>query len=587
MMGAPLIALGGECSMPAIPPATAPPAPGAGRPHLGDARWPVPRYRDQVRVLFRDAHALSLASLPDRLAALYGARPAFFLDEPIDTPVVRGDCVTYDDLARLVARTAHGLARLGVVAGDRVGLVTRNRIELAFAEFAAAKLRAVVVPLNALLRADELRKLAADARISTLVVDRAVCEETLRGDLSGFPSVVRWIVATDCDAPPHAIRFDELLTGGEDRFAGEGSADAELAMIFYTAGTTGLPKGALLSHGALLFAVRQQVRVSAWLPARRRSLALLVMPLAHTSGHQAMLFQLAMGTPMLLHGRFEPARVLDAIEQHRVTQVSGVPAMYRMLLDAGAPDRDLASLELVAWGGDAMPPELLARFDAAVRRSRRRGPRWVSGYGLAETAGTQTRWMGVARPERGAVGRPLRGVQVRIVGDGDRPVARGEVGELWVRSPAVMQGYWNAPEQTREVLVDGWFRTGDLAWRGRFGRLHLASRKKDRIKVGGYSVFPAEVESALAEHPDVLQVAVVGVPHAVKGEVPAAAVVPRPASGLTEAALLAWAHERLAAYKAPRHVVFVESIPMSSVWKPKRHEIGDLLRPILAARERA
>jgi long-chain acyl-CoA synthetase len=579
MIERPLIALGGESRMTAIAPAPGP----SERPQLDDAHWPSPRFRDRLRVLYRGARALSLATLPDRLAALYGARPAFFLDEPIDTPVVRGTCVTFDDLARAVARTAHGLARLGVRAGERVGLVTRNRIELAFAEFAAAKLGAVVVPMNALLRAAELRKLAADARLTTLVVDRSVCEETLHGDLRGFPSVARWVVATDRDAPPRAVRFAELLAGGDDAFASDVSPDDALAMIFYTAGTTGLPKGALLSHGALFFAVRQQARVAAWLPARHRTLALLVMPLAHTSGHQAMLMQLAMGTPMLLHGRFDPARVLDAIERHRVTQISGVPAMYRMLLDAGAAERDLASLEIVAWGGDAMPEELRARFDAAVRRSRKRGPRWVSGYGLAETAGQQTRWMG-GRHAAGAVGRPLRGVAVRIVDDDGRPVARGRVGELWVRSPGVMQGYENAPDETREVLRDGWFRTGDLAARDRLGRLHLASRKKDRIKVGGYSVFPGEVEGTLAEHPDVLQVAVVGVPHDVKGQVPAAAVVPRPESGLTEAVLLAWAQERLASYKTPRHVVFVESIPMSSAWKPKRVEVAEHLRKILEDR---
>jgi acyl-CoA synthetase (AMP-forming)/AMP-acid ligase II len=570
-------------AIPPAPPTTGVPEQGSPRPRLDDARWRTPRYRDQVRILFREARALSLATLPERIAALYGARPAFFLDAPIDTPVVRGDCVTCDDFARLVARTAHGLARLGVRAGERVGLVTRNRIECAFAEFAAAKLGAVGVPLNALLRAEELRKLAGDACIETLVVDRAVCEETLRGDLRGFPTVARWVVATDADAPPHAVRFADLLEGEAETFPCDASLDGALGMIFYTAGTTGLPKGALLSHGALFFAIRRQARMAAWIPARRRTLALLVMPLAHTSGHQAMLFHLALGTPMLLHGRFEARRVLDAIERHRVTQISGVPAMYRMLLDAGAAERDLASLEIVAWGGDAMPPDLHARFAAAVRRSRPRGARWVSGYGLAETAGQQTRWMG-QRDVAGAVGRPLGGVEVRIAGEDGHPVARGAVGELWVRSPGVMQGYWNAPDETNAALTDGWLRTGDLARRGRFGRLYLVSRKKERIKVGGYSVFPAEVEHALAEHPDVLQVAVVGVPHAVKGQVPAAAVVPRPQSGLTEAALLAWAHERVAAYKAPRHVVFVESIPMSSAWKPKRHEVAELLRPLLEGR---
>jgi long-chain acyl-CoA synthetase len=561
---------------------SAPEPPNATAAAIDATTWPAPRWRDKVRSLALGAPALSLATLPDRLAALYGARPAFFLDAPLEAPFFRGDCLGHDDLARWVARAAHGLARIGVTAGERVGLVTRNRVELAFAEFAAAKLGCVLVPLNALLRADELRKLAADAELTTLVVDRAVFEETLGGRQQTLPGVARWVLVGADRAPPGVHRFEDLVAGGPDVFEGTPARDDEPAMIFYTAGTTGAPKGAVLTHGALLFAVRQQARLAALLPTPRRALALLVMPLAHTSGHQAMLLHLAMGTPALLHGRFAPERVLAAIERHRVTQISGVPAMYRMLLDAGAERYDLSSLELVAWGGDAMPSELLERFDAAVRRWRPRGPRWVTGYGLAETAGQLTRALFGAR-QPGAVGRPLRGVEVAILDADGCPVRRGAVGELWVRAPGVMSGYWKAPDLTRAVLRDGWLATGDLARRGRFGRLHLASRVKEMIKVGGYSVFPAEVEQVLAEHPDVLQAVVVGVPHPVKGAVTAAAVVPRPESGLTPDGLRAWASERLAPYKAPRHVFFVESIPMSSAWKPKRLDVALQLRALLGA----
>lgn len=572
-MSGPRIALGGEASMSASLAAPASPA----RPSLRDPRWPAPRLRDRIRALFRDADQLTLATLPDRLAALYGERPAFFLETPIDVPGCAGTCVTHADLARVVGRAARGFAALGVGAGERVGLVARNRIEAAFAEFAAARLGAVVVPVSALSRREELRALAADAQLGTMVVDRAVLDETLRGDLGGFPGVARWVVVGEGPLPSRAHAFAELCARDGAPVAPAPIRDADLAMLFYTAGTTGAPKGALLTHGALVFALRRQVRLAAWHPLAPRDLALLVMPLAHTSGHQAMLLQLALGTPVLLHGRFDPARVLAAIERHRVTQISGVPAMYRMLLDAGAERADLSSLGLVAWGGDAMPPELQRAFDAAVRRTRGRGPRWVSGYGLAESAGQQTRWIG-RRAAPGAVGRPLRGVEVRITDERGTPLARGAIGELWLRSPGVMQGYWNAPELTREALADGWLRTGDLARRDRLGRLHLASRKKEVIKTGGYSVFPAEVEHALLAHPDVLAVAVAGVPHPVKGEVPAAMVVPRPGSGLDEAGLLAFARERITPYKAPRHAVMVESIPMSSAWKAKRGEVAALLR---------
>jgi acyl-CoA synthetase (AMP-forming)/AMP-acid ligase II len=545
--------------------------------------WPMPRWREKLRVLFFGAGALRLATLPDRLATVYGDRPAFFLDEPLDYPFFRGSQLSFADLARLTARVAGALRRLGVRRGERVGLASRNRIEVAFAEFAAARLGAVVVPLNAMLRGEELRQLAADCDLRTLVLDRDVFEDSLGGERR-LPGVERWVLVGSDAAPRGVHSLASLVHDADERFDDVPRRPDEIAAIFYTGGTTGRPKGALLSEGALLYAVRQQARLAAWIPTPRRPLALLVMPLAHTSGHQALLLQLVMGTPMLLHGRFSAQRVLEDIQRHRVTQFSGVPAMYRMLLDAGAEDYDLGSLEVLAWGGDAMPEEVRERFDTIVRRLRRSGPRWITGYGLAETAGQLTRAMGRALP-RGVAGRPLRGVRVRIADAEGRPVRRGEVGELWVRSPGLMQGYLGDAEATRAVLRDGWFRTGDLAQRGARGRLFLASRIREMIKVGGYSVFPAEVEHALEAHPEVAQAAVVGVPHPVKGTVPAAAVVRKAGSALSEPELLAWARERIAPYKAPRHVVFSASIPLSAAMKPQRGEVARIVSAALAVAE--
>jgi acyl-CoA synthetase (AMP-forming)/AMP-acid ligase II len=547
----------------------------------GTRPWPTPRWRDKLRVLFFGAEALRLGSLPDRLAEVYGERPAFFLDEPLDYPFFRGDCLRFSDVARLTHRVARGLRALGVERGERVGLVSRNRIELAFAEFAAARLGAVVVPLNAMLRAEELRELAADCGLRTLVADREVFEGALGGERR-LPGVERWVLLGAGPPPPGTHALAELADGPDGRVDEAPRASEELAAVFYTGGTTGRPRGALLSEGALLHTVRQQARLAAWLPTPRHTLALLVMPLAHTSGHQALLLQMAMGTPILLHGRFSARRVLEDIERHGVTQISGVPTMFRMLLDAGAEAFDLGSLEVVAWGGDAMPEDLRLRFDAAVRRSRRRGPRWVTGYGMAETAGQLTRAMGRRLPP-GVAGRPLRGVRVRVVGPEGRPVGRGEVGELWVRSPGLMSGYLGDDEATRAALCDGWLRTGDLVRRGRRGRLFLVARAKEMLKVGGYSVFPAEVERALAAHPQVAQAAVVGAPDAVKGTVPVAAVVRRPGSTLGEGELLAWTRERIAPYKAPRRIVFVEAIPLSSALKTKRAEVARLVASALAA----
>jgi len=539
--------------------------------------WPVPRFRDKWRILIRHADRLSMSTLPDRLAELYGDRPALFVDQPLDYPFFRSDCITFNDLARFVARIAHGLQGLGVRAGDRVGLMTGNRVEAAFAEFAAQRLGAVPVPLNAMLRVDEIRHLAQDCGFRTFVTDRTVFENVIR-DHTQLPSIEHWIVITSRDVPAGVVRMNDLIAAQPDTLAATPLAPDHLAIIFYTAGTTGFPKGAMLSDAALMFAIRSYGKLVAFLPTQRHNLSLLVMPLAHTSGHQALLLQLVMGMPMLLMGRFDPTRVLQTIQDCKVTMFSGIPAMYRMLLEAGARQHDLSSIELWGGGGDAFPDDLINTFRQLAAKTGRFGrkklPRFVRGYGLAETAGQLANAMGPPVGD-GAAGKVMRGVQYKIVGPAGHPVAKGEVGELVVKTPGIMSGYWNNPTETSKVLQDGWFHTGDLVREGRRKMLYMQAREKDMIKVGGYSVFPAEVERKLAEHPAVAEVAVVGVPHGVKGEMPVAAVVLKPSPPVTEDELLAWGKEHMAPYKAPRRIVFVDTIPHNFALKAKRREVRE------------
>jgi long-chain acyl-CoA synthetase len=550
---------------------------------LLEKNWPVPRLRDKWRILVREADRLSMSTLPDRLAALYGERPALFLDQPLDYPFFRGDCITFTDFARFVARIAHGLQQLGVGKGDRVGLMTGNRIEAAFAEFAAQKLGAVPVPLNIMLRLDEIRYLAADCGIRTFVTDRTVFEGVI-GSREQLPAVQNWIVVTSQPVPAGVVRLSDLIADQPETFASHPLAPTDLAIIFYTAGTTGFPKGAMLSDAALMFAIRRYAKLVTLLPTQRHNLSLLVMPLAHTSGHQALLLQMVMGMPMLLMGRFDPTRVLEAIQQYQVTMFSGIPAMYRMLLAAGAERYDLRSIAMWGGGGDALPDDLLHTFRNLAARpgwfGRKKLPRFVRGYGLAETAGQLATAMGPPVGD-GAAGKIMRGVQYKIVDAAGQPVPKGEVGELVVNTPGIMSGYWNNPEETAKVLRDGWFRTGDLVREGRRGMLYMQAREKDMIKVGGYSVFPAEVERKLAEHPAVAQVAVVGVPHGVKGEMPVAAVVPQPGAAISEEDLLAWAKEHIAPYKAPRRVLFVDAIPQNFAMKAKRREVREQVLAML------
>ncbi len=552
---------------------------------LRQKRWPVPRWRDKWRVLFRQADQLSMSTLPERLAEVYGDRPALFLDQPLDYAFFRGDCVSFNDLSRFVARVAHGLRQLGVKPGERVGIMTGNRIEAAFTEFAAQKLGAVPVPLNIMLRFDEIRHLADDCGFRAFVTDRSVLENVI-GGRERLPGIEHWIVITSRQTPPGITRLGDLIAEQPDTFPSAPLAPETLAIIFYTAGTTGFPKGAMLSDAALMFAVRRYARLCAFLPPQRYNLSLLVMPLAHTSGHQALLLQLVMAMPMLLLGRFDPQRVLQLIQDLQVTMFSGIPAMYRMLLEAGAKDYDLRSIDLWAGGADAFSDELIKTFRNLAAKHTWFGftkrPRFVRGYGLAETAGQLATVMRGAVGD-GAAGKVMRGAQYKIIDGSGRPVGKGEVGELVVKTPGLMSGYWNDPEATAQVLHDGWFRTGDLVREGRRGMLYMQAREKDMIKVGGYSVFPTEVERKLAEHPAVAQAAVVGIPHGVKGEMPVAAVVRAHGSQVTDEELLAWSRQHMAPYRAPRRIVFVDAIPQNFALKAKRREVREEVMRKLSA----
>jgi acyl-CoA synthetase (AMP-forming)/AMP-acid ligase II len=545
-----------------------------------------PPFWRKMQALWKSA-GLTSANYTDYLADTYGERTVFLLDRPLETPYFRGSVISYRELARLARRAAEALKALGVRRGDRVALCTANRIELAFVEFGAQRLGAIPVPLNFMLTRDEMATLVRRSGARVMVVDRTVFQHSLRDPHTGgaallelrktFGSVLHWVMVTSKSPPGGFARFDELMA-----VAGEGDPPVDVApddpaIIFFTAGTTGTPKGAVLSSGALMHALRRYARLAAIRPTPRQSLALLVMPLAHIGGHQALLVQMALACPSLVMGSFDPERTLDLIERHRVTMFAGIPTMFRMLLSAGADTRDMSSVRLWGGGGDAFPADLVQSFRHLSRVSRGRRAAFVTGYGLAETAGQLT--INPLGRGEACVGWFLPGVRTRLVDEQGHDVKRGEVGELWVKTPSLMQGYWEDSEGTAKAIQDGWFRTGDLMKKGPWGLYNFVAREKDMIKVGGYSVFPAEVEAILAAHPEVEQSVVVGLPHPVKGSLPVAAVVRRSDSQVTEHELLAWAKDKIALYRCPRKIVFVEAVPLNQAMKPLRRQVrADLLR---------
>ena len=521
---------------------------------------------------FTDAiDTLSLANLTDRLGATYGDRTAFVLEAPLDLPGASGTTVSFAALASLVRRTTAALASLGVARGDRVVLCTRNRMELAVAEWAVVRAGAVAVHVGARLPVEQIARIVGDAGARLFIADRWVLEERLR-DVA-LPDVRRVVVDGAGDGATLALAA--LMANGPDDAAPAAVSDDDLALVFYTSGTTGVSKGVMLTHGNLMFATRNALRTMAMMGPPGRMLGIMVMPLANTSGHQGLLLSIARGSSVIVLDRFDPGRILDVIEAHQVNMISGTPTMYRLLWDAGAPNRDLSSILAFGGGGDYFDVELVNRF-RALPRGADAPALFVTGYGMTETAGQVTQTFPAVEHD-GDLGLVAQGIEFRTVGDDGTDVAPGEVGELELRGPNVTKGYWNAPAATAAAFRDGWLRTGDLVRETEPRRLRFAGRAKDVILSGGNTIYPPEIERVLLEHPSVARAAVVGLPDPLLGEMVVAVVEPAPGATIDVDAVSTWLAARVAPYQRPRRIEVME-LPTSADLKVKRRLVAERLR---------
>jgi long-chain acyl-CoA synthetase len=505
---------------------------------------------------------MNVADIVRETAARLPAKAALiFQDKPI----------TYADLDRSIDEAAAGIASLGIRQGDRVGVLVNNVPHFIYAYLGIERAGGVMVPLNTMYTADEVSYILADAEARAVIVAepflRAV--EGLRETLP----MLEHVVVVGGGTPIGTMGWDQMTGRGGD-MPSVSIGEKDLAALPYTSGTTGKPKGAMLTHGNLLANLEQMHRVPL-LSEAETDVVLLVLPMFHIYALNVSLgLTFRVGATAVLQERFDPVASLDAIERHHITVVFGAPPMFVAWLSTpNVESRDLSSVRLAVSGAAPLPGPVLDDF------RRRLGVTIWEGYGLTETApGVTSNAMG-AEAKPGSIGKPLPEIELRLLDEQGDDVEDGDPGEIAVRGPNVFQGYWHDDAATAEAVRDGWFHTGDVAYEDEDGYLFLVDRKKDLIIVSGFNVYPREVEEALYRHPKVAEAAVVGVPHPYTGEAVKAVVVLKPGQSATEEEIIEFCKRSIARFKCPQVVEFVDKLPHTDTGKILRRRLREEDQP--------
>ena len=490
-----------------------------------------------------------------------------------------GKKYTFRELTYISDKIANALYQLGIKKGDAIGIMTRNCPEFLFCCLGIMKAGAIVVPINPLLKeADVSHIIRETGNLNTVFVHKGNFRTMKKAQKNvNLDNVI--LLEAD-SAKEGTITLEEFIEGKAPvRPDVEIDPSNDLAALLFTGGTTGLPKGVMLTHtnlvsctlSTLLMAGEQEEGEDSF----GKTVNLSVLPLCHSFGFLVIIAAVFGAAMIVMFPSFNASEVLKAIEYYKVTNYIGVPVMYQMLINnPDFTERDLSSLEEANSGSAALPPELAKKWEEVV------GIKVGQGFGLTETSPVThiaAKWMPEIRSE--SIGVPIIDTDSKIVNPETlKELEPGEIGELLIKGPQVMKGYWKDPEETKKTIIDGWLRTGDLARMDDQGYFYIEGRAKDIIKYKGYKVMPREVEAKLYEHPAILEAGVVSAPDPNIGETIKAFVVLKPEfkeGKITERDIIEWAKERLAGYKYPRQIEFLNILPRTSVGKIFRRKLRD------------
>jgi long-chain acyl-CoA synthetase len=504
---------------------------------------------------------------------------------PDRTAIIFNDMrFSYGQLNAMANMVANGLVALGIKPGDHIALSCPNLPYFPMVYYGILKAGAVVVTLNVLLKPREIAYHLQDCDAKALFCFEGTPElpmgQMAKAGFDEAPACEHLIVMTTNPAAPPPIEgartLGQLMYNQPPTFATHQSHPDDTAVMLYTSGTTGQPKGAELTHANMIMnaiIVRDLALPVLDVRPEGVNVVLITLPLFHSTGQSAQMnANLFSGGTLSLMPRFEPGPVLEVMKRDKVNLWTGVPTMFWALLQYAAANKVdtgaiAENLRLTSSGGAPMPVEVMKQFEEVF------GVRILEGYGLSETSPVAC-FNHIDRPSKaGTVGQPLWGVDIMCVDENDQPVPVGEKGEIVIRGHNIMKGYYKRPEANAEAMRNGWFHTGDVGTFDEEGYLSIVDRKKDMILRGGYNVYPRELEEVMMTHPAVSLVAVIGVPDDKMGEEVKAFVVRKPGADASEEDLLAWCKEQFAAYKYPRHIEFRDQLPISATGKILKREL--------------